>query len=450
MTETKIKQTSIAGTFYPDNTVDLIKQLESFKNSSHDLYKNTTKAVIVPHAGLIFSGQLAYDAIKLLDKNIKNIFIFAPAHRVAFEGLAISSFEKWSTPLGNIEINQELNKELQEKFGANINDEAIAPEHALEVEVPIIQFIHEDIKIIPILIGANVTPADIRNIIDNYYSNSENGFIISSDLSHDLANDKANQLDYTTALMIETGNIQNFKYEMACGAIGIAGLIEFANKSGYSMIRIGMTNSSNVTKDNSKVVGYGSWFLYEGEKNNFIGQYYADFVVSLTRLVIQSTFDKSEVTINYPQVFDEMGACFVTLEKNNVLRGCIGSILAHQPLINDIVQHAKDAAFNDSRFVPVTAEELGYIKVAVSLLGNPIKMNFTSEEDLLNKITPNVDGVIIKDGNLQAVYLPSVWNEIPDKREFLNSLKVKAGMQPTYFSPTFEAFKFNTTHIKEA
>ena len=186
-----------------------------------------------------------------------------------------------------------------------------------------------------------------------------------------------------------------------------------------------MTNSSAINGDKTKVVGYGSWFMYEGNKNNFIGKYHADFVIGLARTVIKSAFDKSQITINYPQVFDENGACFVTLEKQGTLRGCIGSILPNQTLINDI-------------------------KVSVSLLTNPRKMQFTNEAELINQMVPYQDGIIIKDGNLQAVYLPSVWNQIPDKREFLNSLKIKAGMQPTYFSQTFEAYKFTTIHIKEA
>ena len=444
------KEASVAGTFYPANAVDLINQIEHFKNSSKNFYKTTSRAVIVPHAGLIFSGQLAYDAINLLDKSIKNIFIFAPAHKVAFEGLAVSGFEKWETPLGKIELNRDIIGELEEKFGVKVNDDAIAPEHSLEVEVPVIQFIHEDIKIIPILIGANVRPEQIRNIIETYYQNTENGFVISSDLSHELADDKATQLDHVTAEMIETGNIQNFQYEMACGAIGIAGLVEFANKSGFNMIRIGMTNSSAVNGDRVKVVGYGSWFLFEGDRNNFIGKYHADFVVALTRTVIKSVFDKSQMTINYPQVFDEMGACFVTLEKGGALRGCIGSILPNQPLINDMVQHAKDAAFKDPRFAPLRPEELDEVKISVSLLSNPRRMQFKDEADLINQMVPYQDGIIIKDGNLQAVYLPTVWNEIPNKQEFLASLKVKAGMQANYFSPTFEAYRFSTIHIKEA
>lgn len=443
-----IKEPSVAGAFYPADTVDLIKQIEFIKKSSRNFYKNTTRAIIVPHAGWVFSGKLAYEAINLLDKKLKNLFIFAPAHRIGFDGLALSSFQHWKTPLGEIEVNQEINKELSEKFNAEFNDAAIAEEHAIEVQVPFIQAGYDKVKIVPILIG-KAAPEDIEKIISEYYTNNENGFIISSDLSHFLTDENARQLDLTTANMIETGDIRNFQYEMACGAVGITGLVEFANKNKFTLIRIGLSNSSESNNDKSRVVGYGSWFLYEGEKNELIGKYHSNFVISLCKTILESAFKKINMTIIYPQVFDEPGASFVTIEKDGKLRGCIGSIIAHRPLINDLIENTKNAAFKDSRFEPVTAEEFNHLKIYVSILTPPKRIFFNSEEDLLNKIVPNLDGIILKDGDKQAVYLPSVWEQIPDKQEFLNSLKVKAGWAPDYFSSTLKAFRFETIYIEE-
>lgn len=444
----KVKEPSVAGAFYPSDTVDLIKQLEFIKKTSRNFYTTTSRAVIVPHAGLAYSGKLAYEGISVLNKGIKNIFIIAPAHRVAFDGLALSSFEQWKTPLGEIHVNQDINKELIEKFGAAYNDDAMAPEHSLEVQVPFVQDAFEEVNIIPILVG-KARPEEIEKIISEYYPNQENGFIISSDLSHFLAEENAKQMDYTAANMIETGDIRNFQYEMACGAVGITGLVEFANKNRFSLIRVGMANSSNVNNDKSKVVGYGSWFLYEGDKNELIGKYHSDFVLGLCKTVLESAFKKTDVTIIYPQVFDEPGASFVTIEKNGELRGCIGSILAHRPLVNDLIENTKNAAFKDSRFQPVTADELNQLKISVSILTTPRRIFFNGEDDLLNQITPNLDGLIIKDGDKQAVYLPSVWEVLPEKQEFLNTLKVKAGFTPDYFSNTLEAYRFETIYIQE-
>lgn len=443
----KIKQPSVAGTFYSPNETDLKQQIQSFKNDSKNSYQVSTRAVIVPHAGLVYSGRLAFEGINQLDKNIKNLFIFAPAHRVGFVGSVLSGFDLWRTPLGEIEINQILNDELKEKFGLQINDDAFCKEHSIEIQLPIIQSVFQNVQIIPVLIGKE-NPDVIRKIITYYYPDKNNGFIISSDLSHFLQNDAAQKIDNLTARMIESCNCENFRYEQACGAVGIIGLVGFAQCNNFSLIRIDMTNSSAVSGDKSSVVGYGCWFLYEGEKNEFLKKYYSEFILKLCRLSIISRFDKEKCQVKFPYVFYETGASFVTLEKNNILRGCIGSIIAQRSLIEDLILNAQNAAFRDPRFKPVEKEELNDLQIAVSLLSEPKQMTFDSEEDLLNKIVPYHDGIIIKDGNYQAVYLPSVWEQIPDKSEFLASLKLKAGLPKDYFSQTFQAYRFETVYIK--
>jgi AmmeMemoRadiSam system protein A len=189
--------------------------------------------------------------------------------------------------------------------------------------------------------------------------------------------------------------------------------------------------------------------LYEGTKNKFIKEYYSEYLLNLCRNVILSKFNKDTLYTGHAPVFTQLGACFVTLKKNNNLRGCIGSIIAHQPLINDIVEHAKDAAFRDPRFNPVEQNEVDSLTIDISILSEPQPMTFRDEQDLLEQIVPFSDGIIIKDKNRQAVYLPSVWEDLPDKAMFLNSLKIKAGLPPEHFSDTFEAYRFSTVYIEE-
>lgn len=442
----KIKEPSVAGMFYSSDRDELLTQINGFKNNNRNNYNVTTRAVIVPHAGLIYSGRLAYEGISQLDKNIKNIFIIAPAHRVGFEGIALTSYDAWKTPLGTIDVNQDITKEIVSKFGGKINDTPLAPEHAIEVEIPFVQTLYQDVKVIPILVGKE-SPDKIFKIISHYYKDSNNGFIISSDLSHYLPDEKAKKVDAYTAQLIETGVCDNFAHELACGATGIAGLLQFANDKNYSLIRIDMSNSSSTTFDRNSVVGYGCWFLYEGERNDFIKKYYSDFVLDLCRKSIKNkSLDISKMV--YPQVFSEYGATFVTLEKNGNLRGCIGSIIPHKTLIEDLVSNAKNSAYSDPRFNPVEKNEIKDLSIAVSLLSIPKPMTFKNEEDLLNQIRENVDGIIIRDNDYQAVYLPSVWEQIPNKKDFLNSLKVKAGLPPNHFSKTFQAYRFETVYIK--
>jgi len=443
----KIRPTSAAGKFYTNNKDELLKQLNQFeKNNTHD-YEYKTRAIIVPHAGYVYSGQLASEGFQYLDKKVKNVFIIAPPHYVAVKNIALSIFDSWSTPLGEIEVNQEINQELVKNFGCEFEDDAFVDEHSIEVMVPFLQKFLPNVKIIPMLTGHN--HKKVSKIIEHYWQNSENAFIISSDLSHFYPTNEAKKIDALTAEMIETNDIEKFSPEQACGATGVCNLIDFAKYKNYSLIRIDMANSGDITGDNLRVVGYGSWLLYEGEKNQFIKKFFSDYVIDICKKSIQAVLNKEPIKIEkIPAIFKEQGACFVTLEKNNDLRGCIGSIIAHRALIDDLIKNAQSSAFSDSRFQPLRKDEFEDLSIDVSLLSDPEKINFEDEADLLAQIRPFIDGIIIKDGPYQAVYLPSVWEQLPEKEVFLGSLKIKAGMPPKHFSENFEAYRFKTEYIK--
>ena len=143
----------------------------------------------------------------------------------------------------------------------------------------------------------------------------------------------------------------------------------------------------------------------------------------------------------------QYGASFVTLKLNGELRGCIGSVYPTKPLVLDIIDNAKNAGFQDPRFEPLTVEELKGLEVSISILSSIERINFKDERDLLSKIYPY--GIIISERDRRAVYLPVVWEQLPDKEVFLNSLKEKAGLPPDYFSRSLEAYKFEATYITE-
>ncbi|WP_456433343.1 AmmeMemoRadiSam system protein A, partial [Nitratifractor sp.] len=131
--------------------------------------------------------------------------------------------------------------------------------------------------------------------------------------------------------------------------------------------------------------------------------------------------DREALLREYPWLA-EPGAAFVTLNENHQLRGCIGSIVAHQPLIDDLIHNAKAAAFNDPRFRPVRPEEYDKLEIEISLLTPPQEIPYTDKADLRRKIRPGVDGVILRLGNYQATYLPSVWEQLPDFDLFFATL----------------------------
>ena len=127
----------------------------------------------------------------------------------------------------------------------------------------------------------------------------------------------------------------------------------------------------------------------------------------------------------------EPGAAFVTLNENHQLRGCIGSIIAHQPLIDDLIHNAKAAAFSDPRFRPVRPDEFDKLEIEISLLSPPKELPYTDVEDLRRKIRPGIDGVVLRLGNYQATYLPSVWEQLPDFDSFFATLCQRRGWPPT-------------------
>ncbi len=136
------------------------------------------------------------------------------------------------------------------------------------------------------------------------------------------------------------------------------------------------------------------------------------------------------------------GASFVTLKKDNQLRGCIGSPLAYRPLAIDVAENAFRAAFADPRFPKVSANEREDIDISVSVLSPQSPLSFNSEEDLLMQLRPGTDGLVIEDGSMRALFLPSVWSQLPRREDFLRRLKVKAGMPPNHWADRIRAWRF--------
>jgi len=146
----------------------------------------------------------------------------------------------------------------------------------------------------------------------------------------------------------------------------------------------------------------------------------------------------------YSPPLTEPGASFVTLNLNHQLRGCIGTLEAFQPLIADVSKHAYAAAFNDPRFSPLTEDEFKDLEIHISVLTKSTAIEFTDEEDLLRKVQPGVDGLILQEGLHRATFLPSVWEQLPAPVDFLNHLKMKAGLSEHYWSKDIDVSRYQT------
>ncbi len=145
----------------------------------------------------------------------------------------------------------------------------------------------------------------------------------------------------------------------------------------------------------------------------------------------------------------ERRASFVTLTRNGQLRGCIGHLQAIQPLVADVAENAFAAAFQDPRFNPLSAEELPTTHIEISVLGEPQPMTVGSEDELLAALRPGVDGLILEDGPYRATFLPTVWEQLPDPRDFVAALKRKAGMPPNHWSDRMRVSRYHTITFEE-
>jgi uncharacterized protein len=151
---------------------------------------------------------------------------------------------------------------------------------------------------------------------------------------------------------------------------------------------------------------------------------------------------------DYDPQLQQQRACFVTLNQNQQLRGCIGSLQASRSLVVDVSENAYAAAFRDPRFQPVNQSELDSLKISISVLTPAEKMNFHSEQDLINQLKPGIDGLILKQGNLRGTFLPSVWEQLPSAEEFLQHLKLKAGLPAHYWSDSLQVSRYSAEKIE--
>jgi AmmeMemoRadiSam system protein A len=171
-------------------------------------------------------------------------------------------------------------------------------------------------------------------------------------------------------------------------------------------------------------------------------------LLALARRSIQSGLDpgsRLDIRIeDYPESLHEKRACFVTLNKRGALRGCIGHLEAVQPLVMDVVENAHAAAFRDPRFPPLQSAEMDALDIHISVLTPASPLPFTSEKDLVDRLRPGIDGLILQSGSRRGTFLPSVWESLPEPREFLRHLKLKAGMTADSWSDDTRVYRYTT------
>lgn len=436
------RQPAVAGKFYPAAPDELNKMLTNFFAGSSPKESDNQLAIIVPHAGYVFSGSTAAVAYKQINRDTKfrHIFIIGSSHTTYFNGASIYDKGNFITPLGKIAVDT-LSSWLvnQYKFFTN-NTEPHEAEHGLEVQLPFLQYwLKNDFTIVPIIIGGQ-SEENCKKIAAALkpFLNKDNLFVISTDFSHYPEYQDAITSDNKMAHAIQTNSAKEFiltKKQIEgsginnlatamCGWTSVLTLLNITeNMPGISYNLIKYTNSGDSHYgDKDKVVGYyaigvthdhtettTSEYLNENDKSELLKIARHTLKSYLTESVIPD-YNEDELSAN----LQKPAGAFVTLKLNGNLRGCIGNFTPDKPLFQTIQDMAIAAATQDPRFSPVKPDEIDKLEIEVSVL-TPLKKISSPDEFILGK-----HGIYIRKGAHSGTFLPQVATETGwSKEEFL-------------------------------
>ena len=453
-----IRKPAVAGQFYSGNPDELKTEVEKYLAHGKKL-KEYPQLLISPHAGHVYSGALAGLGFAAISPAIERVILIGPTHRVPFNGIAVSGADYFETPLGKIPLDKKLIAKLLKSNLVSVNDKAHEPEHCLEVQLPFLQVALKSFTLVPLLMHA-VDEQEAAELL-NPFIDDKTILVSSSDFAHVYDYNECKGLDKQSIETILSGNING--PIQACGEVPIRVMMRIAKMRNLKPVLLDARNSQDITGQigGGYVVGYAS-IVYLSETNDPSGEKEKsepssdlskgdkEYMLALAREALEKAVrgEKPPSPDKVPGSAKPVCGCFVTLTKGGNLRGCIGYIEGIKPLYQAIIDNAKNAALGDPRFPNVTADELKSIKVEVSVLTKPEPFSYNGTDDLLRKIEPGVDGIILKKGYRQSTFLPQVWDQLPDKKEFLEHLAMKAGLDRNEWKNA-EYKKYRAIHFEE-
>lgn len=261
-----VRPPAVAGMFYPDDPAELHAQVRGFLDAVAPVTADAPpKALIVPHAGYIYSGPVAataYAQLASVVAGIKRVVLLGPAHRVAFRGLALSSADAFQTPLGDVPLDREAIDTILALPQVGVSDQAHAQEHSLEVHLPFLQELLPSFQLVPIVVG-DAKPELVSEVLDRLWGGPETLIVISSDLSHYHDYATAQRMDRSTSQAILEGRIADIGFHDACGRNPINGLLAALPKhGGLHAELLDLRNSGDTAGPRDQVVGYGAYVFH--------------------------------------------------------------------------------------------------------------------------------------------------------------------------------------------
>lgn len=451
------RKPAVAGQFYPGDPVALSRQItDFFKNAKKEPIPGDVVALISPHAGYMYSGQVAAYAFKLLEGlSFETVVVISPSHVVPFRGASVYDGGAYETPLGVIPVDTASAGEMADAnkrvfiSTTGHGSGGMRDEHSLEVELPFLQAVLGKFKLVPIVMGDQdwATCEALAQALAQSLKGKRALIVASTDLSHFHPYDEAVRLDNVVLDNVNSFDPKGLFSDLAAGnceacgggpmiAAMLAGKALGADKSKV----LKYANSGDVTGDRSGVVGYMASVVYnsqpdvkrttgsaekEADTDAELSEKDRETLMHIARTTIEHKVrgkQPPKFTVDSPILKEKRGA-FVTIHKQGQLRGCIGYIEAIKPLYLTIEEMAEAAALRDHRFPPVSSDELPALDLEISVLTPLKKINDVSE------IQTGKHGIVLKRGYNQGVFLPQVATEQGwDRTTFLNQICFKAGI----------------------
>jgi len=472
MDTNRVRKPAVSGSFYPSSAKEILSMTKGWLHPVDA--KAAPQAVIVPHAGYVFSGEVAASAFNRIPKRhpYKRIFLLGPSHRVGFSGASVDTLYAYAeTPLGRVAVDIETGKELLKTASFTCRNDAHDREHCLEVQLPFLQMMYEEVPpIVPIVIGTQRLEIleDIADSLEPYF-NDDNLFIISSDFSHYPSYKDAQASDLYLANAIEQGGLEEFLNALryirkmdftgqdtaACGACAIAVLLSMMDTQGrnqFDVDHVMYRNSGDSPYgDKDRVVGYNSIVITRNQKADEHLFHFSDDekrgMIAAARSAIYSALRMDyDGDITPVGILEEKGyGVFVTLHLNGRLRGCIGRFTSSDSLYETIQDMARSAAFSDPRFPSLSRSEAHRIDIEVSVL-SPLKRISSVDEFKLGR-----DGIYMIKGSRHGTFLPQVATETGwSTEEFLgHCAQDKAGIG-YYGWKDAELYTYQTEIVNES
>ena len=442
-----VRPMAVAGSFYPADNDSVVQMMREYFSPYEKMKGNlNVAAVIVPHAGYVFSGGVAASAFARIDPDRKyeHIFLLGPSHQIYVDGASVNNqFTDYATPLGDVKVDVDLcNRLIKDCSSISCNPAAHAKEHCLEVQLP---FLFYRLKympsIVPMIIASQSLPT-IKKIAEALkpYFNEKNLFVISSDFSHYPSYKDACEVDKRTGDAIADGSLDKFLEVLAenegkgihnlvtsaCGQSPIAALLYMISDCHDIQIKhIEYKNSGDSEYgDHSQVVGYHAFVFFrekeESDKETFsLTDEEKRTLLQIARQSIQNRLKREDKPVcdehKLTAVLKMRCGAFVTLNERNQLRGCIGHFGSDMPLYQVVEEMAREAAFGDPRFYPLQAAELDRVEIEISVL-SPMKKIHN-----INEFTLGKQGIYISKNGRSGTFLPQVADETNwTKEEFLS------------------------------